>query len=84
MSQTTLPVLTHPEFPQVLTKAIEHAFQTPDEARKEHNAALLIALWNAGRVLTCSLCGMQDGKPGRVHVIAHENLCLPCARELFE
>ena len=83
MSQSTLPVLTHSSFPQVFTQALEHAFLPADEARKEQNAATLIALWNAGQVLSCSLCGMKDGQPGRIHVVNHEPFCLPCAEELF-
>lgn len=88
MSEGTLPVLTHPSFPQVFKEAIEHVYAIPDsirtdEQRKEHNAATLVALWNLGAVLRCSLCGMADGKPGEVHVVGHEPLCLPCAEELF-
>jgi hypothetical protein len=91
MSERTLPVLTHPEFPQVLKEALGSAcmiwppspLESTDEQRKEQNAALLVSLWNLGRTLSCSLCGMKDGQPGRIHIVNYEPVCLPCAEELF-
>jgi len=86
MSQGTLPVLSHPDLPQVLTKALDNAFGLSDDQRKEANAAMLNSLWNLGEslVMRCELCGMADGQPGKVHVFSAEKLCLPCARELYE
>ncbi len=90
MASRTLPVLTHSQFPQVFAQALNQAvdralFPDPrtDDQRKEQNAAVLVALWNLGATLSCSLCGMKNGQPGEVHVVGHEQLCLPCAEELF-